>query len=163
MKILGIDPGISGALALVGEDGRLEGVMDMPVLAAEGAKGRRVVDGPALLRLLRKLVTQSPIRATLENVRSMPRDGHAGAFAFGRTFGKIETALEACGIPYVPVAPQVWKKKLGVPSGSNSQKSDHVRAIASRLMPEGSALWTRKMDADRAEAALIAYYGSKYV
>lgn len=160
MKLLiGIDPGVSGALAVRSTGGRLLGVRDMPTLQAEGKKGRRIIDGPALLRLLGELAKRysaQGLAAVLEEVRSMPRDGHVGAFAFGRGFGTIETALAACAIPFAAVRPQVWKKALGV-----TADKDQARAIASRLMPEGAALWPLKKHDGRAEAALIALYGER--
>lgn len=164
MIYVGIDPGVHGALAWFchGGSGRpgisdgLLGVTDMPTIAAEGKKGRRIVDGPKLIRLLNHSIAQIGVpTAVLEEVRSMPRDGHVGAFAFGRCFGTIETALAAARIPFVTVRPQVWKKKLGVLADK-----DHARMIAGRLMPEGAENWPLKKHDGRAEAALIAYYGA---
>lgn len=154
--VLGIDPGVSGALAIL-DGGRLAGVADMPTLAAEGKKGRRIVDGPSLLRLLRRFSSKhSGLACVLEEVRSMPRDGHVGAFSFGRGFGTIETALAACAIPYATVRPSVWKKRMGV-----TADKDQARAIASRLLPEGATLWPLVKHDGRAEAALIALYGER--
>src|SRR5690606_8170905 len=139
--ILGIDPGVSGALALLNERGCVVGVADMPVLAA-GTKGRRLIDVPALIRLLQSVADRARgVRAVLEEVSAMPRDGAVGAFSFGRGFGSVETALAGSGIPVTMVRPQVWKRRLGVPAGSDSKKADAVRLIASRLMPSGAEFW----------------------
>ncbi|MDP2619885.1 MAG: hypothetical protein Q8P46_06865 [Hyphomicrobiales bacterium] len=161
IAVLGIDPGVSGALACVDEHGVVQAMYDMPVLQAEGARGRRIVDGPALIRLLRRervFFSACNFRAVLESVRSMPRDGHVGAFSFGRSFGTIETALAAVEVPFVPVRPQVWKKALSVPASK-----DGARAAASRLLPSGASMWPLKKHDGRAEAALIAYYGVRHV
>ena len=154
---------MSGALALVTDDGReVVGMLDMPVLAA-GTKGRKLVDCRRLVDFLTRLPAKyGPVRATLEEVSAMPRDGAVGAFSFGRGFGAIEVALAAAGIPVSMVRPQVWKKKLGVPAGSDSKKADAVRLIASRLMPSGAEFWPLKKHVGRAEAALIAHYGAKH-
>lgn len=149
--VLGIDPGVNGALAALHDDDIY--VWDMPTLAAEGSKSRRIVDGPALIRLLRKLARPG-LSAVLEEVRSMPRDGHVGAFAFGRSYGIIETALAAAGIPFRTVRPQVWKKSLGVLADK-----DQARQRATQLIPQGGKFWPLKKHDGRAEAALIAEYG----
>lgn len=156
---IGIDPGMSGALAIYSPEAHGSvSVADMPVLAAGGKKGRRIVDVARLVSMLRRMAVRFPdAEVTLEEVRSMPRDGHVGAFAFGRCFGTIETAIVAAGLPYRMVPPQVWKRKLGV-----TADKDHARAIASRLLPGGASLWPLKKHDGRAEAALIAYYGAKY-
>jgi hypothetical protein len=52
------------------------------------------------------------------------------------------------------VPPQKWKKAMGL--GSNKDES---RILASRQWPDSAHMFNRKKDADRAEAALIAYYG----
>jgi crossover junction endodeoxyribonuclease RuvC len=158
--MLGVDPGVNGAIALLDDLGSVVEVRDMPTLAAEGVKGRRIVDGPALLGLLSALRTRAgrayPCEAVLEKVQSQPRDGHVGAFSFGRSFGTIETALAACAIPFRTVRPNVWKARLGVLADK-----DHARHIASQLLPSGAAFWPLKKHDGRAEAALLAYYGTK--
>jgi crossover junction endodeoxyribonuclease RuvC len=159
---LGIDPGVSGAFALLRDGGgglaTVESVMDMPVLLAEGAKSRRILDCGRIVRLLEKLSSKTGgnLMAVLEEVRSMPRDGHVGAFAFGRTYGVLETALAAARIPYRTVRPAVWKRAMGV-----TADKDQARAMASRLLPSGAGLWPLKKHDGRAEAALLALYGSK--
>jgi len=152
--IIGIDPGVNGAIAaLRGSD---IFVWDMPTLAAEGGKSRRIVDGPALIRLLRKLRLDGVV-AYLEEVRSMPRDGHVGAFSFGRSFGITETALAAASIPFRTVRPQVWKKAMGVLADK-----DQARQRATQIIPTGASFWPLKKHDGRAEAALIAKYGETH-
>lgn len=124
----------------------------MPV-ADTGVKSRRTVDAPSLHALIGCLRFD---RIVLEEVASMPRDGAVGAFAFGRSFGKIEALIAAW--PHVYVKPAKWKGVLCVPADG-----DAARRIASRLMPGSSHLWPLKKHHGRAEAALIAYYGVKHV
>jgi crossover junction endodeoxyribonuclease RuvC len=132
-------------------------VEDLPTLAAEGAKSRRIIDGPPLIRRLRQLATK-PITAMLEKVGAMPRDGAVGAFSFGRSYGKIETALEAAGIPFDTVRPPIWKKAMGVLADK-----DQARQRASQLIPSGAKYWPLKKHDGRAEAALIALYGRQHL
>jgi crossover junction endodeoxyribonuclease RuvC len=153
---LGIDPGMGGALGLI-EQGRVLRVLDMPVLRAEGKKGRAIVNIPVLIDLLTMLRGEFPHTiAALENVRSMPRDGHVGAFSFGRCFGTIETALYATGYPVLLYSPHVWKKGMGLTSDK-----DRARALASRLFPKDAASsWPLKKHDGRAEAVLLAYWAA---
>jgi crossover junction endodeoxyribonuclease RuvC len=79
--ILGIDIGVSGALALLTPEGELVEVADMPVLA-DGAKGRKTVNAPLLASIIyRWHATQ----AFVEYVGARPGEGAVGAFAFGRS------------------------------------------------------------------------------
>src|SRR3569832_1924898 len=103
MKVLGIDTGVSGALAVL-RNGSVESVFAMPVYSA-GASKRRV-DAYALAALVRDI---APEQAFVELVGSRPGEGHAGAFAFGRSLGVLEGALAGLGVPVTLVTPAQWK------------------------------------------------------
>jgi crossover junction endodeoxyribonuclease RuvC len=93
--ILGIDIGLSGALAIIDENGKLIGVPDMPCLA-DGPAGRRSINGP----LLSQLVAEShAAMAFVEHVGVRPGEGPVGAFAFGKCRGLVEGVLAALSIP----------------------------------------------------------------
>lgn len=153
MTILGIDPGVSGALVWLRDGASVLMVCDIPTFAAGGRKGRRIIDTRRLLELLNSFPADT---AVLEEVSSMPRDGHVGAFSFGRAYGVIEMALTSARIPFHTVRPQVWKRKLGV-----TGDKDQSRLIATRLIPHGADQWPLKKDHHRADAALLAYYGER--
>lgn len=155
--ILGIDPGLSGALALYAPTrrGNELTVTDMPVHVLKvNGKVRRRLDGHSLARC--DAILSAPTHAILENVHSMPEQGIASAFSFGKVFGAIEQCLIDRNIPYTLVEPALWKRVLGVPADK-----DGARRRASQLMPAFSCLWDRAKDDGRAEAALLAYYGSR--
>jgi crossover junction endodeoxyribonuclease RuvC len=164
MLILGIDPGLSGALALYaptrGEYALT--VTDMPVHVLKvNGKVRRRLDGHSLARC--DAILAAPTHAILENVHSMPKQGIASAFSFGKVFGAIEQCLIDRNIPYTLVEPALWKRVLGVPADK-----DGARRRASQLMPRFANEWAairgvRNKDqaGGRAEAALLAYYGSR--
>ena len=78
--VLGIDPGISGALAVVTTAGDLVDVFDMPILRY-GAKGRSTVNAPLLAAIIRETGATT---ALVEFVGARPGEGAVGAFAFGR-------------------------------------------------------------------------------
>jgi crossover junction endodeoxyribonuclease RuvC len=153
MRILGIDPGASGALAVV-EDGRLVELIDMPVLTVKrGTREVREVNGPLLGLAVASL---QPIEAALlEQVGAMPGQGVSSMFAFGRAVGVIEGVLGALRIPYRKVPPQEWQRAMRVRGGK-----DGARERAMRLYPDRAAEFARKKDDGRADASLIAAYGA---
>jgi Holliday junction resolvasome RuvABC endonuclease subunit len=149
--ILGIDPGLSGALAFM-DDELL--IYDIPTFEiTRNGKNKRQIDLQALLSILKMLPVE---KASLENVNAMPGQGVSSMFQMGRGYGQIEMALAACNIPVTYVTPQVWKKALQVP-----KDKDGARQRASQLMPQWAYNWDLKKHDGRAEAALIALYGSK--
>lgn len=155
MNIIGIDPGISGAISFF-RSGALQSVSDLPVVEVSVGKGKRKQLVPASLASLLDHLTGAPTRAYLEQVASRPGEGAVGAFSFGRGFGQIEGVLAAMEIPYTLVPPGKWKKALGV----NADKGD-ARMRASREFPSFAPQFARVKDDGRAEAALIGLYGVK--
>lgn len=154
---IGVDPGLTGAMALLLPSGGLY-VYDMPVLKARG--GRNTLDVHRFRELLEQCVDRSfpddPV-VVLEEVHSMPKQGVVSTFTFGRSFGQAEGLIVGAGLPVQLVPPQVWKRALRVPADK-----DAVRLHASRSFPEHAPLWPRKKDHGRAEAALLALFGRRY-
>jgi crossover junction endodeoxyribonuclease RuvC len=153
MTILGIDPGLDGAIAVLTEAGELVAIHDMPTLL-DGAKGRRAVN-PALFASIVRSTQAS--RAHCELIGPRPTDGTTGAFGFGRTRGIIEGVLAAAGIPLEMIAPPVWKRVSSIAPGKENK--DSARSVAISRWPSQAALFARKCDCDRAEAALIGLAG----
>lgn len=159
MRVVGVDPGISGALAVVVADGEydvphLEAVYDLPVNEVHvGKKIRRRIDIQGLFDLFDKADADF---IYLEEVGVMPHEGSVGAFSFGKTAGVIEAAAVRAGCPYAFLRPADWKKAVGIPPRS---EKDESRLRASRRFPEGRDWFKRKKDDGRAEAALIAVAG----
>jgi crossover junction endodeoxyribonuclease RuvC len=146
--ILGIDPGLSGALALLDIDGSLE-VVDMPTLQLK----KRVIDEYALARIIDNW--SSRVREVwLEQVATRPGEGAVGAFTFGRGYGLLRGICAANFLTIIDVTPQTWKRALRVPA-----EKDGARAAASRVFPRHADQWARVKDDGRAEAALIARHG----
>ncbi len=147
--ILGIDPGLSGALAFM-DDELL--IYDIPTLQiTRNGKNKRQIDIYSLLALMQAYHVK---HCYLENVNAMPGQGVSSMFQMGRGYGQIEMALAACKIPVTYITPQVWKKSLAVP-----KDKDGARQRASQLMPQYAHNWDLKKHDGRAEAALIALYG----
>ena len=155
-KVLGVDPGLNGALAFLDAAGALE-VFDMPVHRLNrGGKAKREIDRYELARIVD---AHGPIaHAFVEQVGAMPGQGVTSMFQFGRSLGIVEGVLSAGFVPTDYVTPRKWRSDLGVRVGK-----DGSRARASALMPCHAGLWTRVKDDGRAEAALIALYGQRYL
>ncbi len=150
---LGVDPGLSGALAFFDtEKGHLH-VLDMPVLeVSRNGKTKREVSAPLLANIL-NAVDGTDVVAAVERVGAMPGQGVTSVFSFGRSLGIIEGALAACQISITLVPPQVWQKAAGVRGGK-----DGSRQRACELFPNYAKMFERKKDDGRADAALMAWY-----
>ena len=154
MIILGIDPGLSGALALYDTSEQTVEVFDMPVLdLVRNGKKKREVSAQALANLLAATTIKA---AFVERVNAMPGQGVTSVFSFGRSTGIVEGILAAYDIPTTLVTPQAWQKAVGQRAGK-----DGSRERAMQLFPAQADLFQRKKDDGRSDAALIAYYGAK--
>ena len=153
--ILGIDPGLGGALACLADVGDVD-VVDMPTLKiARGRSARRELDLSTLSRLLD---ARAPTirHAFVELASARPGQGVASMFSFGRTYGATLGILAANFIPVTIVTPARWKRALGVPAAK-----DGARLRAGQLLPRAAHLWPAAVHAGRAEAAMIALYGAR--
>lgn len=155
MIVVGIDPGFSGAIAVV-DAGRLVEVHDMPTLASP--KGRTELDHLSLLGILRMVEERSRGGAVvwLEQVAAMPGQGVSSVFRFGQTYGAIECAVMSVHLPLRHVTAPVWKRALGL----TADKGVCRRAAILRY-PDAAQAFARVKDDGRAEAALIAAYGAQ--
>ena len=145
--ILGVDPGKTGAVALVALDGVLLDVIDMPG-ATGAALGAHVRDF---------LADHAPHRvrvAWVEKVASRPGQGVASTFTFGAGWGAVLGALGALEVPVELVTPHAWKKAMRVTADKASS-----RQRAAELWPADARRFTR--DDGRAKAALIAKHGRR--
>jgi crossover junction endodeoxyribonuclease RuvC len=153
MIIMGIDPGISGAIAIYDTSCGDVIVEDMPTVeVTRNGKVKREVS-PQLLS--EAIAAAFANQAFLERVGAMPGQGVSSTFSFGRTVGMIEGVLATLNIPTTIVPPTTWQRKLNVRGGK-----DGARERAMQLFPKQASLFSRKKDDGRADAALIAYYGS---
>jgi crossover junction endodeoxyribonuclease RuvC len=144
--ILGVDPGLSGAVAFyfpVAPD-RIA-AEDMPVVAGE-------VDCATLAA---RILQMGPAFAVVERVASMPKQGVASTFKFGASYGAVRGVLAALQIRTHLVAPAIWKKHFRIDSDK-----EKARALALRLFAASPEHFSRKKDHGRAEAALLAVYGA---
>lgn len=152
MIYLGIDPGLDGAMAAIYEDGSTI-TSDTP--SAKDGKKRRYQIAVMVqeIRNLQVILDMSRIRACIERVHSMPKQGVASSFTFGEGFGLWQGILAGLGIPFDLVTPQAWKKAL---MDGQAKEKDASRIVAQRLFP--SAELHLKKHHGRADALLIAEY-----
>lgn len=164
--ILGIDPGLSGALVVYDpQTNSIISAASTPTLSIQrNGKTKQALDFHRLCHAITAFARKAPdLRAIIELVGAMPGQGVSSVFAFGNVTGAIEMAVVAAGVPYSKVTPMKWKKVLGC-----TADKDSTLLRASQLMPQSVAWWTPiRLERDKqqcigiAEAALIAYYGSK--
>lgn len=155
MTIISIDPGMSGAIATLADDGSLIEVTDMPVFAVVKRVGGkdRTKNHVNVHELGNVLARAGADEAVIELVGPMPRDGSMQAFQFGFGVGAIHGACGALGLRIETVTPQKWKKHFGLTADKGQ-----ARQLATRRFPAHADLFKRVKDDGRAEAALIALY-----
>lgn len=153
---VGIDPGITGAIAVLDSDGDIVAIFDMPTVELQrGKAAKRHIDPREVAYLLGYYRDRRGIACTyIEQVSAMPGQGVTSVFSFGRSFGCIEGVLGALEVPYSFVTPQQWTRDLKVPQGK-----DGHRDLCRRTWPQHAQLWKRVKDDGRADAALIARWG----
>lgn len=152
MIVLGIDPGLSGALAFYEVEAQSVEIIDMPcVEVVRNHKHKREVSANLLAGVLEG---RSVAAAFLERVNAMPGQGVSSVFSFGRSSGIVEGVVAAFRIPITLVIPQTWQKAMGVRDGK-----DAGRERAMQLFPAQADMFARKKDDGRSDAALIAVYG----
>lgn len=161
MKVIGIDCGLSGAVAMLGEGG-LERLEDLPI-ALKGKGGGSVKNeiNPAELNsMLKAWVNGSAdsVLVVVERVNAMPDQGVSSVFSLGDTQGCIRGVLAARGYPVEWISPQRWKRRFGlIATDKDVDKKELSRAKAIQLYPEADL--ARKKDHNRGDAILIARFG----
>ncbi len=160
MFIIGIDPGISGAICFL-EDGKIIDVIEMPSMA-EGKKNKKQVNGNQLYNEIKSRlsgVNEEEVCVVVEHVTAMPGQGVTSMFNFGQSFGVIKGICSAMKLPIHFVRPTKWKKYFNL---INTSK-DASRSRAIEIFPKASDKLKRKKDANKSDAILIAsYYYNTY-
>lgn len=152
--IIGVDPGASGAVAILEDTGQLVQVFDMPSVEIQvGSKAKRRV-APEMLASELRLYNVHGTVAVVEQVSARPGQGVSSMFAFGQAYGLVLGVLAGLWIPTKTVTPSAWKKALKLNTGK-----DAARAKAAQLWPQMAGEFKRVKDDGRAEAALIANWG----
>ena len=156
MKIIGIDPGLNGAIVIM-ENNKVLSVFDMPVMS-EGKKNKRQLNSAQLTRIIKEnTLTNDDINVVVEQVNAMPGQGVTSMFNFGQTFGAIKGVCAALELPIFFVRPAKWKKHFELINASK----DSSRTKVIEMYPTLSNVLAKKKDVNKSDAILIARYFSE--
>ena len=155
MLIIGIDPGITGAICFF-EDRKIIDLIEMPNMAA-GKKNKRQVNSAQVYNEIfkrNKNYNKKDIRVVIEQVSAMPGQGVTSMFNFGQSFGVLKGICAAMQLPMYFVRPAKWKKYYNL---INSKK-DASRTKVIEIFPYISTQLSKKKDSNKADAILIASF-----
>ena len=155
MLIIGIDPGISGAICFF-EDGQVKEIIDMPVMA-DGKKNKRQINGPQTYNEILSRINKfqkKDITVVIEQVSAMPGQGVTSMFNFGQSFGVLKGICSAMQLSMFFIRPAKWKKYFGL----IKTEKDASRTKVIEIFPYISSKLSRKKDSNKADAVLIASF-----
>ena len=153
MRIFGIDPGLSGAIAVLENEVVLD-IIDLPVMS-EGKKNKRQLNSAQLSQYMSKNVENiHKTSVVVEQVNAMPGQGVTSMFNFGQTFGAIKGISATLKLPIYYVRPSKWKKHFDL---INSSK-DASRTKAIEIYPSLAEKLSKKKDVNKSDAILIGRF-----
>ena len=155
MMIIGIDPGISGSICFF-EDGIIKDVIEMPTMI-DGKKNKKQVNGAQIFNEISKRINKidkKNLKVVIEQVSAMPGQGVTSMFNFGQSFGILKGVCSAMNLSMHFVRPAKWKKHFNLINASK----DASRTKAIEIFPYFSINLSKKKDANKADAILIASY-----
>lgn len=155
MKVLGVDPGISGGIALVDSvsgDVMQTWLMPLVDVTRPNGKKKRRLDAQGLYRIIREA---RPERAYVELVHASPGMGVVSAFSFGHGAGVIDAVIDVAKVPMQRVSPNWWKQRMGV-----TRDKAETQEAATRIFGTDK-YWPLRKHNGLAEAALIALWGAR--
>jgi len=155
MIIIGIDPGITGAISVL-ENKQVIEVYDTPTMI-DGKKNKRQVNGAQVTNIIKESLNKDKdkeVVVVVEHVNAMPGQGVTSMFNFGQSFGVIKGICSALSLPIYFVRPAKWKKHFNL----IKTNKDASRTKVIQIYPGVSSKLSRKKDSNKADAILIARY-----
>ena len=153
MRIIGIDPGLSGAIAIL-DDIKIFDMFDMPIMS-EGKKNKNQLNSAQLVNIIKRHIPENrEAYVIVEQVSAMPGQGVTSMFNFGQTFGAIKGICASLNLPIFYVRPTKWKKHFELINASK----DASRTKVIEMYPSISERLRKKKDVNKADAILIARY-----
>ena len=155
MLIIGIDPGISGAICFF-QNGEIIDVIDMPSMA-DGKKNKRQINSQQVFNEVSERIINIPkkeIIVVIEQVSAMPGQGVTSMFNFGQSFGVLKGICSAMQLSMYFVRPAKWKKYYGL----IKTEKDASRTKVIEIFPYISSKLSKKKDSNKADAILIANF-----
>lgn len=163
MIVIGVDPGLTGAMAFYDADSdEVFATLDMPLTDRMYGSGSEI-DWPLLRDQIEEIIDlmcetrEKDLLAAIENVGVMPKQGAVSGFQFGRVIGGLESMFAVMRISQIKVHPATWKKRFGLVGTDKQACLDMVKAT----YPEANL--SLKKHHNRADAIAIAVAGSKMV
>lgn len=148
IPIAGVDPGVSGGIAIVMGHVLIE-VVEMPP------------DEEAIWRYFERAVDVHGVAAAvIERVASRPKQGVRSVFKFGFGYGGLRMAVRGNGIPFCNPTPQTWCKSLGLRREKEEPQAawkNRHKVLAAELFPHA------RITHATADALLLACYGVRLV
>jgi hypothetical protein len=161
MNIVGIDPGLSGAIAELNQKGDIIHLIDMPVLSyKKGKKVKRDYDVGAISNFFTLMLEERTV--FIEKMQSMPPGFRVQAsFGLGYCQGLLEGILIALGVGYELILSKEWKKHFQITKAKGDEKVQAFQ-IASKLFPKAKLQTERGRVLDgRSDALLLCEYGRR--
>ena len=155
MLIIGIDPGISGAICFF-QNGEITDVIDIPSMA-DGKKNKRQINSQQVFNEISERIFNIPkkeIIVVIEQVSAMPGQGVTSMFNFGQSFGVLKGICSAMQLSMYFVRPAKWKKYYGL----IKTEKDASRTKVIEIFPYISNKLSKKKDSNKADAILIANF-----
>ena len=155
MLIIGIDPGISGAICFF-LNGEVIDIIDMPSMA-EGKKNKKQINSQQVFNEISERIknfSKKEIIVVIEQVSAMPGQGVTSMFNFGQSFGVLKGICSAMQLSMYFVRPAKWKKYYGL----IKTEKDASRTKVIEIFPYITSKLSKKKDSNKADAVLIANF-----
>lgn len=146
----GIDPGKKGAMAIMGYSNTTGERYMMKIIP---------FDPQEYIKTLKQF---NGATVCIEQVHSLPREGVKSVWSFGQTYGWLLGVLDAVGLSYQTVPPNLWKKDFSL---LRTEKKQSIE-VCKRLFPGIELKRTdrcRNDDDNMADAALICEYARRHM
>ena len=143
---IGVDPGKTGAAALITDEGNHE-ILDYP-------------GSPSLIveTFMEWESKYNITMAALETVSARPGQGVVSMFTFGRNLGAWEGIISTFEIPFMMPTPRQWQKGI-IDQKAGGDTKERSLNTARRLFPDASL--SRKKDHGRSDALLLAWWAKR--
>ena len=155
MNYIGIDPGLSGALAFLAPELQIVEFFDIPTIKT--GKTRKVIYSEIQM-ILDTWTLLGPAIFIIEKTHAMPKQGVTSMFNFGKICGVLLGIASTYRLPIHEVAPQTWKKSI---LKDSQKEKDDSRIKAIELFPRLHKNLKLKKHHNRAEALLLAEYARR--
>ena len=155
MLIIGIDPGIKGAICFF-KNGKILDVFDMPTMPV-GKKNKSQVNGSQIYNEIQRAIInedKKDIKVVIEQVSAMPGQGVTSMFNFGQSFGVLKGICASMQLSVYFVRPAKWKKYFNLIK--TEKEASRTKVI--EIFPQISVKLSKKKDVNKADAILIASF-----